>query len=84
MTCFQTVTYVGFNTLIYLFIVCVQLRLRSTRRSPYRESSSWCIAPTKLWLFGGSSVNISSASSCPSCQRYTVTLVFVANTSDSL
>lgn len=27
-------------------------------------------------------MNISSASSCPSCQRYDVTLLFVANTSD--
>lgn len=52
--------------------MCVQPKLRSTRRCPYRESSSWCIAPTKLCLFGGFSVNISLASSCPSCQRYDV------------
>lgn len=62
--------------------MCVQPRLRYTRRYPYREFSSWCTAPTKPWLFGGFSVNISSALSCPSYQRCDVTLVFVANTSD--
>lgn len=66
----------------YFICVCIQPRLKSTRRCLYRESSSWCIGPTRLWLFGDSFVNISSASSCLSCQRYSVPTVVVTTTSD--